>query len=314
MSGSRVTSLTPQEINNEVTAMEQVNVKDCKEFDTAVRCILPTLCFGPEQVEEFLARAKSGAIEQIHAIGDAGGRAFVSGSKFRVDFIIPSDWPQRFAIVERAVKELQGSRKYIRMDISERAASHGAYFTGLLPGLGFELEPRLAMSAGLEALAKLGRPSLPAGYRELALTLDRADEVARVLYEAYKAVRPGWSARPADDLDMWENNARFAIERHSRYCAAVEHGGRIVGACLGSVTGRGLGIHELAVLPESWRQGLGRFMMIRCMQKIEADCEDPAARFTLGTNRTYSAAIALYRSLGFETSDVYTRATWRGTD
>ena len=160
----------------------------------AVRDIFPVLWFEPEQIEAFLQSVREGKlVDRILVVESAAGRAFVGEKHGRLAFVIPSDWHRRYQIVQESIEELQAQpkRRYMHLDINEEIPSHCAYFAGLLPGLGFHMEPRVEMVADRDAVDDIS-PALPAGFTEVTLAADRVGQAAMVLHEAYLTVQPEW--------------------------------------------------------------------------------------------------------------------------
>ncbi len=294
-----------------MTGSDYVRISD--DFCMAVEAIFPVLCFEQPQIETFLRPAESGEVGDIRVCeGLEGGRTFAAKTRIKVPLVLPSSWAQRFVLVEDAIKQMQGSRRMIRLDIDEGSPSSGAYFAGALPRLGFRMEPRIGMSAEQGIVDRLGDGCLPRGFNEVGFDRGRSDEVAEVWHQAYAAYRPEWSAAERDqDLSEWKADGSAFPEELARYHVAVEHEGRIVGVCRGGDPTVGMAINELAVLPSYQRKGIGKVLLLRCIQRLRETASTPEARIHLSTNRTYRAALSLYCSLGFTTERAFTTATWK---
>jgi len=280
------------------------------EFCAAVRQILPILCFESERIQTFLAEA----VKKVLVIDSGAGRAFVGRSgSVGITFIIPANWPQRYAIIEEGIKELQSwpRQKAIFMTIDEGIPSHNVYFAGLLPGLGFEMEPKMEMVADQMILSQIARPSLPDDFVETSLTHERSEEAARVLHEAYLTQHVAWPPeRCVEDRASWEDYVSAESAERLSSWVAVEHQGRIVGVCQGCARSGAIAISELAVLPSYWRRGLGRYLLVRCMQRFRTKHGRAGGSFCLSVGRTNVPAVSLYESLGFRAQKVFTRAIW----
>ena len=85
---------------------------------------------------------------------------------------------------------------------------------------------------------------------------------------------------------------------------------KIIGSCYGRIWGNEMSIEELAILPEFYGNGLGRFLTIRCMYKLKSHFGESSKYFFIGTNRTYQRALRLYYSLGFKIDQVQTYASF----
>lgn len=76
------------------------------------------------------------------------------------------------------------------------------------------------------------------------------------------------------------------------------HRATVIGWMLCKQEQYGVYLHLLCIHPDEWRKGLGR----KCIQAIEAYMPN-AARITLVTRKTNTAAIAFYEHLGFKKTD-----------
>ena len=69
---------------------------------------------------------------------------------------------------------------------------------------------------------------------------------------------------------------------------------------------------ELAVTPQYWGRGLGRYLTIHCMQNLRAHFGRPDSYFSIGTQRDNVRARQLYYNLGFMRYTISTRAIYPG--
>jgi len=58
-------------------------------------------------------------------------------------------------------------------------------------------------------------------------------------------------------------------------------------------------LEEVALAPEFQGQGLGRYLTIRCVQKLDESYGGPEKSFFWGTDRRWTPALKLYHRLGF---------------
>jgi len=146
------------------------------------------------------------------------------------------------------------------------------------------------------------------------LTTDRASQAARVLHEAYLTVHPDWSPERREDArKSWSQFMKFTSPAEFRdEWVAVEHEGAVVGVCAAFSRPDAMIISELAVLPEHFRKGVGRYLLVRAMQKVKG-ARGSDGQYLLSTlrRRESRAAVGLYRSVGFTVRKVFTRASWR---
>ena len=85
--------------------------------------------------------------------------------------------------------------------------------------------------------------------------------------------------------------------------------GEMIGYCLGDIWYKTLmNITDLAVSREFWGRGIGRYLIIRCMQNLKQHFAIPESYFGLGADRTNTRACRFYFKLGFEREWIGTRA------
>ena len=98
-----------------------------------------------------------------------------------------------------------------------------------------------------------------------------------------------------------EENAREFLQNRTNWLFACIENGRIIGFSYGyeltrlNEIGSMLYIHEVGVLPEFWRQGIGKTMLshLKTLCELEGFC-----RFFLIAQKSNIPACALYRSAG----------------
>jgi GNAT superfamily N-acetyltransferase len=290
-------------------------------FQATVRHMFPILGFSPKEVERFIRSNSEIYEDTVFTVELGQGRSVLSRrcEGWDVVYLIPSHWPERYEILGQALPEIQAeylranpaSRHFYRID--EPAPSHGAYFAGLLPGLGFELEPRVRMTAPQEILEQVTAPELPAGLREIRFTAARLSEFLDLYLRAHSVHQEAWSsARRARFAEATRLELVDAAERDDRVQTwfGIECEGALVGSCFGSTFRDKLFIDELAILPHYYGAGIGSYLMLCCLQSLRDQFAKPDSYFVLDCYRTYERALNLYRRVGFSPAQFYTDATF----
>lgn len=294
------------------------------KFRDAVRTILPILCFTPDQADAFINDFEPQFDGNSHVIEDEQGRLTfcrftldaTPGEVF-VDYLLPSVWKHRYTLVKGALKQLEatflkpGSGRFLRLHIDERTPSHAAYYLGLLPELGFRLAPRVTMTAPRE-LARRLKPPLVAGFTELSRAEIPLAEAIDVYVRAFrgKAVQ----ALSAEEWDrLRQSETPYLTEAYAREGAAptwvgAAAGDQLVGLAFGDASGDRLSLEEVAVTPEYQGKGLGKYLTVRCLQKLYKTHGGAGKHFFLGTDRRWTKALNLYHGLGFTIDRVETYA------
>ncbi len=292
-----------------------------QEFQAAVRQLFPVLCYTPEQTEAFLKEYESPFDGKSCVVEDAQGRrtycrySIDHSREIFVEYIIPTVWEDRYPMVKDAILQLKhhflasNQARYLRMHIDERIPSHAAYYLGLLPELGFTLTPRVTMTAPPDLVRQSTLPELMPGLQETRYEADQLVAVIDVFARAYSGKQEQelsaeeWSQRREEEAPYLTR--AYGLESTVRTWTGLTWQGRLIGCAWGDardVLGRS-GIHlcleEVALVPEFHGQGLGRYLAIRCLQKMYENWGGSDRYFFLGTDRRWIPALKLYHRLGF---------------
>jgi len=296
-----------------------------EQFQITVSEIFPILCFTPEQIEAFLREFAPLYDDTLYYIENALGQATFSRTLINaygsrgILYVIPSVWSDRYQLVKSAIEQIQtefilantGNKLFIR--ITEQVPSHNAYYAGLLPELGFDMEPRVTMTANQELVNQLDLTELPNKIYEISFSKNRLPEFIELYNRAYGVYQDRLLPdRQAHEREFrhWQLTDAQQQEDAVKTWIGIEFNGEIVGSCYGRIWGNEMSVEELAILPEFYGKGLGRFLTIRCMQKLKEHFGEPSRYFFIGTNRTFTRALKLYHRLGFKINSVETYATF----
>jgi ribosomal protein S18 acetylase RimI-like enzyme len=292
-----------------VTINEKQHPDFPQKFREAVRYIFPILCYTPEQTEAFLNQFSSHFDGNSYMIEDEQGRlTFCRYATGDVHFIIPSVWEDRYTLVKEALLQLKqeflasNSERQLWMQIDETPPSHNAYYAGLLPELGFRLKPRLTMTASQDLVQKLALPDLAADIQEIPYQADQLQAAIDAYLRAHEVNEPELSAE--ERADSRRNDARYithvyGLENTRQTWTGLACAGELIGFSFGAASDVRMSVEEVAVVPEFHGQGLGRYLTIRCMQKLNENYSGPDKYFFLGTDRRWHRALKLYHRLGF---------------
>ena len=298
-----------------------------REFNGAVRHLFPILGFTPAQTDAFIAAYEPQCDGKSCVIEDGNGQrtfcryAVEHPGEIFIEYLIPSAWENRYALVKDAILHLkhtflvvQGER-LLRMHIDEQVPSHAAYYLGLLPDLGFTLEPRVTMTAARDLARQMLLPPLPPTIHELPY---QADDVAAVIdiyaraftrRKEHELSAAEWTQRRAAEAPYITHV--YPSEETVQTWTGLVSAGKLIGGAFGSTDGARMSLDEVFVVPEFQGQGLGRSLTVRCLQKLDAQYGGPGKHFFLGTDRRWDAAFNLYHSLGFTIDTVESYAFLR---
>jgi ribosomal protein S18 acetylase RimI-like enzyme len=296
-----------------------------QQFKKIVHEIFPILCFMPNEIEAFINYFELPYRDKIYLIETENNQtAFCRCSinnygKQSIQYIIPSLWSNRYQIVRAAIKHIKNEFLQVSpaselvMTINEKFPSHNAYYAGLLPEIGFDMQPRLTMTASQNIIETIELPQLPKNIYEISFTKNRLSEFVEFYNKAYAVHEDGFLSEKIEQLRefrKWELTDAQDKEDAVKTWVGLEYNSRIIGSCYGRIWANEMSIEELAILPEFYGNGLGKFLAIRCMYKLKRHFGDPGKYFFIGTNRTYQRALRLYHSLGFKIDQVQTYATF----
>ncbi len=285
-----------------------------QKFKDAVRNLFPILCYTPDETEAFIDEFEPQFDGKSAFFADAQGhltfcRVNVKETDSRnINYIIPENWEARHTMVKATLQQiinefLQANAAHeLRMKINEKLPSHNAWYAGLLPELGFHLTPRLLMVADQGVIDQLDLPARAPDVQETAHRADQLAEATELYVQAYDANRQALPAAKLASEQAWERQYISRLYRQERTIetwTGLTHNGKLIGFSCGDVWDDELSIDEVAILPEYFDQGLGRYLTIRCMQKLHERYGGPTKYFMLGTERTNTRALKLYHRLGF---------------
>ena len=301
-----------------------------EQLAEAVRHIFPCLGYTPQAIERFIQTPDSGTDEgEFYRIETAPDRAVLTKLRSHGDdgrafpYLIPTAWSGRYQALWSALeclKKISTERGIpeLFMCIQEEIPSHNAYFGGLLGMQGFKVKPRVLMEAPLDVLDTRPLPALPEGIVEVEVTEDRLKQAANSHHGAFVAYDE--APLPAEEDQRYrDDNHRYFLRLFKNHAKDVknwvmlEHQGDIMAICFGFNDPPFLVIEEMSVHPVYRGQGLGRYICLRCMQKLRDAYGGPDKRFQLGTNLTWTPAVKLYHWLGFtiETQESYAEYRYR---
>lgn len=294
------------------------------KFKETVRNIFPILCFTPAETEAFIAKFGPEHDDNNYVYEDAQGRFTfchytIHGSLARsIQFIIPAVWTDRYDMVASVLQQIRAdflatnAELELRMRIDEQMPSHSAYYMGMLPGLGFEIAPRVSMRADYSLLHALTLPDLPPGITEASFEEARIMEYPELFFQVDSVYHAGFSPEKiAHERAMFADYIPRACKSDNIrpiWTSLVEDG-QLIGASFGGAWDDELSIEEVGILPAYYGQGLGRYLTIRCMQKLRQHYGGENKYFALGTFRTYTRALKLYHRLGFTIDKIESYAT-----
>lgn len=309
-----------------IKVIEQVEyLEHLKHFKITVNETFPILCFSSDQTEAFLKEFEPTYDDAIYSIENALGqtvfsRTFINAYGVRsIQYVIPSVWSDRYKLVKSAITQIKNefikanTEKKLFIRIIEQVPSHNAYYAGLLPELGFDMEPRVTMTAKQELVNQVDLTELPKNIYEIPFSKNLLSEYVDLYNRAY-AVYEGrlLPERQAHEREFrqWQLTDAQEQEDAVKTWVGIEFNGEIIGSCYGRIWGNEMSIEELAILPKFYGKGLGRFLTIRCLQKLKEYFGSPSRYFFIGTNRTFTRALKLYHRLGFKINSVETYATF----
>lgn len=303
-----------------------------EELSKAARNILPYLAFSSSETEQFVKSTEwhKKKTNMAYRFENPAGQKVFIGGRGRLEYIIPSNWDNRYTLIEEALQHLitkicdNDPDAEIHFTINEIVPSHSAYFMALLPKLGFDLHPRIEMKADQNIIHDLQLPTLPHGFEELPYKEKHMDMFANA-YKSFAEAADGQGnihspeerQKRSEKLEPFQEYycyAESSQELREKTWLGVTYQSQIIGYCFSDIwdSGKRMIVLELAVDPEFWGQKLGRYLTIRNLQKTKQHYSTPQSYFTIGTQRDNVRARTLYHHLGFERWQVSTRIAYPG--
>lgn len=287
------------------------------QLEDTVRRIFPYLGYSQEGMEQFIHMPDDdGDVEgEYYRIETEPGQGVLvkvrTGDRWYIPYMVPIDWESRYTAIwaaldclKKACKERDTGDMWLHM--RNNPPSHQSYYEGLLAMQGFEITPRTFMKAPVDVLDTLELPVLPDDIVEIEVSEDRLKEAAvshNAAFTIYdKAPTPPEEIQKSVDETYEDFVGWFQNPDAVKTWVALEHKGNIIAICIGlrwRFDTRNLALHEVAVHPDYHGRRLGRYICIRCMQKLREVFGDSDTRFYLGTTLTQAPAITLYHKLGF---------------
>jgi GNAT superfamily N-acetyltransferase len=176
----------------------------------------------------------------------------------------------------------------------------------MLPTFGFEVHSgEITFQAPDDLLRGLSLPILPLGVREVPGERERLAEYAALYVQAHAARGGGedFHSEQKKFMDSLEDAVQHEDMRNT--WVWLEWEGYIVASCYGGCRperwGNFLSVEELAVLPEFFGKGLGRYALMRCLQELKSHYGVSGRPFQVGTWRHMGPRpLRLYLGLGFQ--------------
>ncbi len=291
-------------------------------FQRVVRVVFPLLGFSPAETESFLNANDRLYGDDVVFVVKAEQGLLAYGMRYsgwNVEYLFPTDWPNRYTALTEAIRQLKTA--YLQADpespllfrIREDAPSHNAFYAALLPTLGFTMEPRIRFTADQNTIDLRELPSLPPGIAEVAFDPGRLAEFMAAHAQAFQVYADYASEESRRRLHTrFMQDGKDAIQQEGclRTWIGLERQGKIIGSCYGTFANNKMFIEELAVLPEYQGRGVGKYLLLRCMQALRHHYGAEGARFVLDTTRTWDRALRFYYKLGFLRAELYTNATF----
>ncbi|MEM7031953.1 MAG: GNAT family N-acetyltransferase [Chloroflexota bacterium] len=297
--------------------IDQKNDTDyVQQFKMAVRHMFPILCFTPEQTEAFIDESESQFDDNSGVFEDKQGQlTFYRYKQIRsetrnIQYIIPSDWEDRYSLVKQTLIHLKqdflndNTIHSLRMRVDEGLPSHNAYYAGTLADLGFKLRPRLKMTASHELPGQLDLTDLAEGFKEMSFNPGLLTTSVDIYGRAHLTNAPkNVTAEEIAEEQAWERRYltdMFALERTAQTWVGLGYQDHLIGFAFGGVWGNELALEEVVLAPEFHGQGVGRYLVVRFLQKMAETFKGADTHFSLGTDRTNTQALKLYHRLGFK--------------
>jgi ribosomal protein S18 acetylase RimI-like enzyme len=292
-----------------------------------VRDFFLPLGYSEEEIEDFLQSQESTEADpsDLCRLETSAGGALARikrGSTWDISYLIPTNWDRRYEILRATLDDIiaqaqveEAAEIFIR--IEENPPSHNAYFAGLLSTHGFTLTPRAALVAPLDTTNRLEMPRLPEPIQEVHVQESDLSEMVEWYSEALLSHRKrpvSDEERRSGDEAMLKGFGRYLVGENSQAWVVLADGSRKVALAIGTASkGGDLTLSQVGVASTHRGLGLGRYVIIRCMQELLDRYGDRGKQFWVRTGRTWNPAYSLYQRLGFRTREFYTYAQWSNT-
>ena len=292
-----------------------------QSFCGIVQDIFPMLSYTPAQTKAFLDQWQTPREDQsVFMVETRSGKAYACRIGWDIQYLIPSDWEGRYYILREALEEIKvdflcSDAEKLSLGINDGFPSHTLYFAGMLPMFGFDLHSgEVTFQAPEDLLNGLSLPTLPLRMREVRGERERLAEYAALYAEAHAAREHRTLSIPEQQkfVDSLEDAAQH--EDMLKTWVGLEFEGSLVASCYGGCRperwGNFLSVEELAVRPEFFGRGLGRYTLLRCLQELKRHFGVPGRPFQIGTWRHMGPRpLRLYLGLGFHVVKAETYST-----
>ena len=294
------------------------------ELTRAVRDLFLPLGYSDEEAEDFLQSQKASPPDpaDLGRLETEAGPALArirKDSTWDISYLIPANWDRQYEILEEALKAItseaeRGGAEDVLIRIEESPPSHNAYFAGMLPLLGFTLAPRAGLAAPLEAIDLLSPPELPDEIQEVTIQESDLAEIVEWYADALLSHRttpvPDEERRRGNE-EMLSGFVRYLQGESAQAWVVLGDGDRTVALAIGTCGEDGhLTLSQIGVAATHRGLGLGRYIIMRCMQKLLDRYGDRGKLFWVRTGRTWAPAYGLYQRLGFQPRDLYSFAQY----
>ena len=233
-------------------------------------------------------------------------------------FILPGRWEERYTIVEEALRFIlaEGVTREVSITIEEGVPSLGAYFLGMLPGLGFELAARIVLATPMSAMLKRVDEAADGEGELVVLDAGVLEEFSAVYGEAFADYvwPPTWHRHDAASwVEEFSDNLddELVIGRRRFHHVGLRQDGRIVACCEVALGDGTLDIRNVGVLAAHQRRGLGSQLFVEQAAWARRVAGDDDLTVEVYTHRGWGPAMSFYRKLGFKRQRLYTVATAR---
>jgi ribosomal protein S18 acetylase RimI-like enzyme len=150
-------------------------------------------------------------------------------------------------------------------------------------------------------------PKLTPNIQEMPYQADQLSAATYVDARAFGATEQEAEMR----ADMRETDPRYILESTVQTWTGLACEGKLIGFAFGAASHDRMELEEVSLLPEFCGKGLGRYLTVRCLQKMYESYGGPGKYFFLGTDRRWIPALKLYHRLGFTIDRIESYAVLR---